>query len=90
MARIESPLLFKVPHRDFEQSLDWDWLSGMPEALGLNPSTRENERDGQKGRKGVGEELGWAKLLEAPAQGLGFIPGMEEEKVSFFLFVHNG
>lgn len=35
-----------------EQSLDCGWLSGMPEALGLNPSTRKNEEVEGGGRKG--------------------------------------
>lgn len=68
LVRTESPLLFKVAHRDFEQSLDWDWLSGMPEALGLNPSTRKNER---KGQKGTGKESGrnWAELSSWKLKG---------------------
>lgn len=56
-------VLFRVLHS--QQSLDWLWLSGMPEAQGLNPSTRKNEREGQKGsrKKEVERNLGWG---EAP------------------------
>lgn len=43
--------------------LDWAWLSGMPEAPGLNPSIRKNEREEQKGtgkKEGEGPGLGEA------------------------------